>query len=87
MVIRVAPQNNRPMESIQFREVMTAGEVSELLRVSRRTFDSLCARGEGPPSFFIGSKRLWRRDDVLRWIKEKFDPLNANTPGEPPSMT
>lgn len=87
MVIRVALQNNRHMESVQFREVMIAGEVAELLRVSRRTFDALCARGEGPPSFFIGSKRLWRRDDVLRWIKQKFDVLNPNTNVEPPAMT
>lgn len=80
-------QNNRLMESVQVRDVMIAGEVAELLRVSRRTFDALCTRGEGPPSFFIGSKRLWRRDDVFRWMKQKFDALNPNTNGEPPSMT
>lgn len=87
LVIRDAPQNNRQMESVQFREVMIVGEVAELLRVSRCTFEALCERGEGPPSFFIGSKRLWRRDDVFRWIKLKFDDLNQKTNGEPPSMT
>lgn len=75
------------MESVQVREVLIAGEVAELLRISRRTFDLLCARGEGPPSFLIGSKRLWRRADVFAWIKVKFDALNPNMSGEPPSMT
>lgn len=75
------------MESVQVREVLIAGEVAELLRISRRKFDALCARGEGPPSFLIGSKRLWRWVDVSAWITQKVDSPIPNTDEEPPAMT
>lgn len=75
------------MESVQVREVLIAGEVAELLRISRRKFDALCARGEGPPSFLVGSKRLWRRTDVFIWITQKLNATTPRTNEEPPVMT
>ena len=69
------------MESVPVREVMIASEVAKLLRVSKQTFDALCETGEGPPGFHIGSKQLWRREHVFRWIEQKLDVIGSGTTG------
>lgn len=72
VLIQVVLQNNRYMESVHAREVMLASEVAKLLRISKQTFSALCESGEGPPGFHIGSKQLWRRDHVFRWIEQRL---------------
>ena len=48
--------------------LMSAEEVRTLLRVSRRTFESIVARNEAPPYLFVGRQRRWKTKDVQNWI-------------------
>ena len=43
----------------------------ELLGISVRTFYNLDDRGEAPPTFRIGSRRLIRREAALAWMQER----------------
>ena len=44
-------------------------QVAERIGVSEATFYRLLARGEGPPSYRIGKRRLWRESDVVKWLE------------------
>ena len=48
--------------------LLSADEVRAMLRVSRRTFESIVARNEAPPHLLIGRQRRWRQGDVTGWI-------------------
>jgi len=48
--------------------LMSATEVTRAIGVSRRTFENLMCRQEGPPFLLIGRQRRWRPSDVNQWI-------------------
>ena len=50
------------------RVLYTFAEAQELLRVSHQTLYKLMK--EGLPSHKIGSKRMFLKEDLLKWIKE-----------------
>lgn len=50
------------------RILFTFAEAQEFLRVSHQTLYKLM--GEGLPSHKIGTKRMFLKEDLLRWIKE-----------------
>jgi excisionase family DNA binding protein len=52
-------------------DYMTTAEVAELLRRPTETLRYWRWRGEGPPSFKIGRRVLYSRDDVERWIADR----------------
>ena len=52
-------------------ELMTTHEVAELLRRPVETLRYWRWRGEGPPSFKIGARVLYRRVAVLAWLAER----------------
>jgi excisionase family DNA binding protein len=43
-------------------------QTMELLGCPRRTLYSLMNAGKLPPSFRLGGKRVFRRQDLTRWI-------------------
>jgi excisionase family DNA binding protein len=49
-------------------EVLTFTEAHEFLRVSHQTIYKLM--NEGLPSHKLGKKRVFFKDDLIRWIKE-----------------
>jgi predicted DNA-binding transcriptional regulator AlpA len=49
--------------------LMCAAEVTQAIGVSRRTFEKLMCRNEGPPFLMIGRQRRWRPGDVNQWIE------------------
>lgn len=51
------------------KDVMTADEVAEVLRVSRPTVLKMVREGRAARSFRVGKKVLFRRADVLEWIE------------------
>ena len=54
--------------------LITSAELVGILRISRRTFDSMYLRGEMPACVRIGHQRFWRREDVATWINLRIEP-------------
>lgn len=50
------------------RILFTFAETQEFLRVSHQTLYKLM--NEGLPSHKIGTKRMFLKEDLLKWIKE-----------------
>ena len=48
--------------------LMNIEEVPKLLKVSRRTMESLISKRRAPPHLLVGTQRRWRRADVQNWI-------------------
>ena len=57
----------KPTKEVE-RVLFTFSEAQELLRVSHQTVYKLMK--EGLLSHKIGSKRMFLKDDLIRWIKE-----------------
>jgi excisionase family DNA binding protein len=56
------------MQVNAIERLLSAVEVAEMLGVSRRTFETILQRNEGPPFILIGRQRRWRPQDVANWI-------------------
>lgn len=54
----------------QLPQVLTADEVAQLLRVSRKTVYSSFKRGEIPGGRKVGSALRFSRDRVIQWLAE-----------------
>lgn len=53
-------------------DTMTLGEVSQILRISEHTARNRLSQGLSmPPSFRIGRRRLFLRDEVHKWLLDK----------------
>ena len=53
---------------------LTLQKVAERIGVSETTLFRMLARGEGPPSFVIGSKRRYFREcDLIAWVQRQRD--------------
>ena len=61
---RKKPNPNKEVERILF----TFSEAQEFLRVSHQTIYKLM--NEGLPSHKIGAKRMFLKEDLIKWIKE-----------------
>lgn len=53
---------------MQMTPLMNIEEVAKLLKVSRRTMESLISKRRAPPHLLVGTQRRWRRADVQDWI-------------------
>lgn len=56
------------MQVNAIERLMSAADVIQAIGVSRRTFENLMCRQEGPPFLLIGRQRRWRPGDVNQWI-------------------
>ena len=61
---RKKPNPNKEVERILF----TFSETQEFLRVSHQTIYKLM--NEGLPSHKIGTKRMFLKEDLIKWINE-----------------
>jgi excisionase family DNA binding protein len=61
------------MEEKRERMIMTLGEVSELLRIHRSTISRYARSGE-LRSYQIGSRRLFKSDDVWLFFENQVAP-------------
>lgn len=57
------------MAKILEDELLTAAEVSEATRRPIGTLYNMRSRGEGPPSFKVGGKVMYRKSAVIAWIE------------------
>lgn len=49
--------------------LLSIDQASALLGIPRRTLYSLMNSGRLPRSFKIGGRRVFRRDDLTRWVE------------------
>ena len=54
--------------------LLTADEVGELLRKSRKAVWVMAERGQLPGVTRIGRRLLFRRDELIRWLDQKRTP-------------
>jgi excisionase family DNA binding protein len=55
--------------------LLTLEQTGELLGIPRRTLYTLMNCGRLPRSFRLGKRRLFRRDDLTRWVELGMPPL------------
>lgn len=65
--------NHSPMCSKQdlFDVLLTAEDMLIILKISRRTLDSYLADQVIPPSFKIGRRLYWHREQIERWLRQQ----------------
>jgi prophage regulatory protein len=51
-------------------EYMSAPELEQLTGTPESTFRYWASIGQGPPSFKLGRRRVWRRSAVMAWLAE-----------------
>jgi excisionase family DNA binding protein len=61
-------ENNEPL-------LLSIADTMHLLNLPRRTLYSLLNSGALPPSFKLGGKRVFRRQDLTRWVDLGMPPL------------
>lgn len=54
-------------------ETMTLAEVAEEKRISPATLRYWRHRGEGPKSFKLGRRVMYKRTDVDSWVQAQYD--------------
>lgn len=59
------------------RETMTLAEVAEEYRISPATLRYWRHRGEGPKSFRLGRRVMYRRVDCDAWVQAQYDAANT----------
>lgn len=52
-------------------EYVDSLELEALTGTKASTWRYWASIGEGPPSFKLGRRRVWKRTDVLAWIAEQ----------------
>lgn len=57
----------KPEKEVE-RELFTFAETQEFLRVSHQTLYKLI--NEGLPSHKIGTKRMFLKEDLLKWVND-----------------
>ena len=52
-------------------DYLTAEQASNQLGITRRTFDAMCARREGPPRTRIGRRVYYRKEALADWLRKQ----------------
>ena len=71
-----APDGASPI----FPEYLTRHELAQGLRKTVRSIDRLILHGEAPPFVKVGNTKLFRREAVAQWLRERETP--APTPSK-----
>jgi predicted DNA-binding transcriptional regulator AlpA len=50
---------------------LTADELEEMTGTPASTFRYWASIGEGPPSIKLGRRRVWKRDQVEKWLAKQ----------------
>lgn len=51
--------------------LLSAIQVSRYLGISKRSLETLIARGEGPQFLWVGSQRRWTQHDLVEWTLQR----------------
>ncbi len=52
-------------------DYLTAEQAANQLGITRRTFDAMCARREGPPRTRIGRRVYFRKEALADWLLQQ----------------
>jgi prophage regulatory protein len=52
-------------------EYMTSHELQEHTGIPASTWRYWVLTGDGPPSFKLGRRRVWKRATVMKWLAQK----------------
>jgi hypothetical protein len=58
-----------------FSDYLTRHELAEGLRKTVRSIDRLILLGEAPPYVRVGNTKLFRREAVAQWLRERETPV------------
>jgi excisionase family DNA binding protein len=61
------------------KQFLTFKEAIELLRLSRPTIERMIIRGE-IPSYKVGKRRLFDRDELIEWVKSHREGESVKKP-------
>lgn len=61
--------------------LMSATQVSKYLGISKRSLETLLARGDGPRYLWVGSQRRWAQDELINWTLHKIEQPVKGDPG------
>ncbi|HUE60431.1 MAG TPA: hypothetical protein VMO88_12695 [Acidimicrobiales bacterium] len=53
------------------REIVSARELEQLTGTKASTWRYWASIGQGPPSFKLGRRRVWKKSSVLTWLAEQ----------------
>ncbi|GAA4386427.1 helix-turn-helix transcriptional regulator [Tsukamurella soli] len=65
----VTPVPTSPAPDPAHDPLLRIEQTSALTGVAPGTLRYWASRGEGPKSFTLGRRRVWRKSDVLAWIQ------------------
>jgi excisionase family DNA binding protein len=63
-----APESERTVT-----ELLTVDDLAELLRTTPAGVRRMRQRGTLPPAVKVGTRVLWRRDELERWIDDRHE--------------
>ena len=69
----------RKMQINASDHLLSAADITEILGVSKRTFESIVKKGDAPSFLLIGRQRRWRRQDVASWIDSQLQDSSLST--------
>ena len=52
--------------------LLSATQVSRYLGISKRSLETLLARGDGPRFLWVGSQRRWAQQELIDWTLKKI---------------
>jgi prophage regulatory protein len=52
-------------------EYMTAAELEDMTGTKASTWRYWAFTGDGPPSFKLGRRRVWKRAAVMKWLAQQ----------------
>jgi hypothetical protein len=71
-----APSGASPL----LAEYLTRRELAQGLRKTVRSLDRWLLTGDGPPYVQVGNTKLFRRDAVAAWLREREQGTSVNRP-------
>lgn len=52
-------------------EYLTAQDLEDMTRTPKSTWRYWASVGQGPASFKLGRRRLWKRTAVMKWLAQQ----------------
>lgn len=63
--------NCNVFHSSSMTPLLSATQVSTYLGISKRSLETLLARGEGPSFLWVGSQRRWVQQELINWTLQR----------------
>lgn len=76
-----ASDTSAPEGASIFSGYLDRAELAKGLRKTVRSIDRMVLAGDGPPYVQVGNKKLFRREAVLKWLREREKPCRPSRRG------